>query len=266
MTTHSHFVPYPGSGAELWDRVPLGVGGQGQEVWDMMVNPHLAIVGYAGTGKTVALRTILFHILQRPDRWRLLGVCVGDPSLAQHRMSGKNIIGMSRTLKDANTAIRFAKDEIERRYSQMSQERVVRYTQLPDCPEAILLMIDDANMVTMPTGYRSEDKLIEEINANLRVILRTGKAAGVHLAFSFQRPDTNGIFQAAAEGENLRYVTGSLDAIASLIALDSPAATERMPLGRGILYSDGFKRDIQGYDTPTTWFDQHISGNAAASH
>lgn len=266
MSTHSHLAPYPGSGTELWDRFPLGVGGQGQEVWDVNKNPHLAIVGSAGTGKTVALRTILFHALQRPERWQILGVCVGDPSLAQHRRSGSNVIGFARTLEDANTTIRFAKEEVERRYSQMAQKEVDRYTQLPECPEAILLIIDDASLVTMQTGDRADDKLIENINANLRFLLRTGRSAGVHLALAIQRPDHRGIFPEVATEDNLRYVTGHLDPVRSHVVLGSPAATEQAPLGRGILYSNGFKRDIQGYATPSTWFDQHVSENAAASH
>lgn len=268
MNTDAHAVPYPGSGAELWDRFPLGVGGQGQEVWDVSKNPHLAIVGSAGTGKTVALRTILSHALQRPERWQILGVCVGDPSLAQYLRSGSNVIGFARTLEDANTTIRFAKEEVERRYSQMAQKEVDRYTQLPECPEAILLMIDEAPMVTMKTGDRADDKLIENINANLRFILRTGRAAGVHLALATQRPDQRGVFREVATEDNLRYITGRLSPSASLLALGSTAAAEEVPRGRGhgILYNNGFKRDIQGYFTPHTWLDQHESKNPAAPH
>lgn len=266
MNTHNHLVPYPGSGTELWDRFPLGIGGQGQEVWDVSKNPHLILCGSGSMGKTVALRTILSHALQRPERWQILGVCVGDPSLAQYRRSGSNVIGFARTLEDANTTIRFAKEEVERRYSQMAQKEVDRYTQLPECPEAILLMIDDAPMVTIKTGDRADDKLIENINANLRFILRTGRAAGVHLAVAVKLPTPEGIFAEMATENNLQYVVGRLRPPSSHIVFGSAAADEEVPRGRGILYNNGFKRDIQGYFTPHTWLDQHESKNPAASH
>lgn len=263
MNSSNHLVPYPEKGVEIWDRIPLGIGGQGQEVWDVRTNPHLTIVGSAGTGKTAALRTVLRHTLQYPEYWSVLGVCVGDPELAQYQRSSKSIIGVARTLEDANTTLRFVREAVEQRYAKMAQHGVERYTQLPDRPKAILLVIDGTANVTATTGERADDKLRDAMDTNIRSILRTGQSAGVHLACTFQRPDAGGVFSEAAAENSLRYVTGQLTTPASYLVFGGALPAEQSPPGRGILYGSGFKRDIQGYYTPATWFDQHNSGTTS---
>lgn len=265
MSTNSPLAPYPGKNVEAWDRIPLGVGGQGQEVWDVSTNPHLTIVGSAGTGKTVALRTVLAHTLQHPDHWSVLGVCVGDPELAQYRRASENIIGVARSMEDANATMRFVREAAEQRYAKMAQQGVVHYTQLSDRPKAILLMIDGTPAVTMPTDNPADGKLVEAMDANIRYFFRFGRAAGVHVACTFQRPDVGDIFTGVARENSLRYATGQLSPIASYLVFgntdttDTTDTAERPVRGRGALASGKFKRDFQGYYTPATWFDQDNS-------
>lgn len=264
-------APYPGSDHSTWDKIPMGIGIDGEEVWDVASAPHILVCGSTGGGKSVIQRTIIFHCIQHSDRWRFLGIDLKRVELPRYKKYSDVVLGVASTDEDAVEVMRFGSDEMMRRYELMENTGADHFMKLEDPPFALMIMVDEAYMAMATTGVKSEegklkDELHGEITSLIGDIARLGRAAGVHLVVATQRPDAKVIYGEIKENLAARYAAGRLKSIASNMVLDSDAAT-RIPgdvKGRAIMSVHGNDRMLQGYFASDEWIDEWLASKGRA--
>ena len=172
-------------------------------ITDLAKMPHLLIAGATGTGKSVGLNTMILSVLFKssPEEVRLLLI---DPK----RIELSTYEGIPHLLhpvvvnpKEATTALRWAVEEMERRYellSDMSVRNIEGYNQKVGGPKKarpteeepaprrmpfIVIVIDELADLMMVSSRETEEYLIR--------LAQKARASGVHLLVATQRPSVD---------------------------------------------------------------------------
>lgn len=262
---------YEGSKGE-WNEIPMGIGPEGPVIWDIAAAPHLLVCGTTGGGKSVTQRTIIFHCIQHSDMWRFLGIDLKRVELSGYKKYDDVVLGIATDLADGVEVMRFGKEEMMNRYSQMESYGVDHFLRLPDPPKALMIMVDEAYMFMAPTGVRTDegkemDELHGEATTLIGEIARLGRAAGVHLVLATQRPDAKVIYGEIKQNLAARYAAGRMGSTASQMVLDTDGAT-RIPgevKGRAILSINGDEMPLQGYFAEQSWMDEWRQSRAGVN-
>lgn len=240
-------APYPGSKHVPWSQIPLGVGLNGEIVWDVAYSPNILVVGNAGQGKSMLQKIIQLHCLQHADDWLVLGV---DVLAAEPLLAANLATTVLDGLANINSAVFSMRDNYARmkQYALATSTPVNNFEALPDPPRAILLMINDLHAFLSALGEISDGHRRHAI-ALLGEIARLGRAAGVHLLVSSQQPGAAAIPVELRENLHVRYVVGPMTPLASLVALDSNFASSTADIkGRAAMRVHGEEvTPIQGY-------------------
>ena len=261
-------APYPGP-SETWSEIQLGQTNKGVAKWDLTMFPHALICGPTGSGKSVLQRMILFHCLVNAGTWDIVGV---DPKMVEMTWlkDYPNVKKIALTLEEGVEVVENVRDEMNRRYTEMSEIGVNHFTALPNPPRALLCMVDETFNFLAPEGIKSDegkerDALHARASSLLGEIARLGRAAGVHLCLATQRPDATVIKGELKNNLDCRIAAGRLDTTPSLMVLDSEAAT-RLPKikGRGMIRSGGEMETFQGFFAEQAWFDEFVAAAQAA--
>jgi hypothetical protein len=251
---------YPGPGAK-WNEFVLGTTGEGQAVWDVSSFPHALVCGPTGSGKSVLQRMILFHALAHSDTWKIVGV---DPKMVEMGWLKKydNVLKIALTLEEGVEVVQSVRDEMMRRYDEMSELGFNHFQNLPQPPPALLCMVDETFNFLALEGIKSDegkerDALHAQGSTLLGEIARLGRAAGIHLVLATQRPDATVLKGELKNNLDCRIAAGRMDTTPSLMVLDSEHAT-RLPKikGRGVIRLGGEIETFQGYFAPQEWYDQ----------
>lgn len=247
-----------------WNEFPLGVFADGEAIWDVTKAPNALIAGSAGTGKSVTQRNIIFHCLQHPDKWRFLGVDLHRVEFSPFTKYEPTVMGIATNVADGGEMVRYVQNEMLSRYREMEEIGVNNFQDLPNPPHAILLMIDETYSFLVASGIktdegREEDSIKGETAKALGEIARLGRAAGIHLVLSTQRPDPSVFYGELRQNLSVRIAAGRMDSIASAITLENDHAT-RLPAikGRGYFQINGEGSDFQAYFAPQDWFDEKM--------
>lgn len=265
------FAQYPGSTHSEWNKIPVGVGTDGDVVWDVSVAPHALITGTTGGGKSTIQRNLIFHCIQHSDRWRFLGIDVKRVELSPYVKYDPVVMGIATNVEDGVEIIRYANEEMMNRYEQMEQLGVNHFKDLPEMPFALMVMIDESYMFLAPSGIKTdegkeEDALKGEASKAIGDIARLGRAAGVHLVLATQRPDATVIYGELKQNLACRMAAGRMDGIASGMTLDNDNAT-RLPgniKGRGYIQTFGEGEQFQGYFAPQNWIDEWLENGSVS--
>jgi hypothetical protein len=265
VTHIPELAKYPGSANRKPNEIPIGVGADGEIVWDINVVPHALVTGTTGGGKSTIQRNLIFHCVQHPNDWRFLGIDVKRVELKPYLKYDPVVVGIATTLEDGVEICRYARDEMMDRYEKMEELGVNHYHDLPDKPFALMLMVDETYMFLAPSGIKTdegklEDELKGEASKILGDIARLGRASGVHLVLATQRPDAKVIYGELKQNLAARIAAGRMDSIASNMTLDNDNAT-RLPgnvKGRGFFQAFGEGEQFQGYFAPQDWVDNWL--------
>lgn len=251
-----------------WNDFPIGVKENGDVVyWDAKSSPHLALTGAAGSGKSMFLRNVVFHCLLHPNRWRVIGVDVTRGELTSFAKYEPNVLGVAKNLEDGLEACRYASEQMWERYKRMEEKQVNHILDLDDAPSNLLLVIDSAASFLTRSGSTTEegkyeDELREEAYVLIDSIARLGRAAGVHVALSTQRPDRSVIFGELWQNLTTKIVMGKVDSIHSTLALGSEGATTTDGTVKGRGYYKEFygpEGEFQSYFADIDWLDRKIN-------
>lgn len=153
-------------------------------------SPHLLIGGTTGSGKSVALESILYGLceLKRPDELELVLV---DPkgtelSAFERRPHVRGVIGFD--AEDAIEALTQAVDEMQARLQRFKHARVRSlpdYNQRVDAsqrlPWRVIVLDEYADLTSAP-----EEK--KELEALLQRIAQKARSTGIHLIVATQKP------------------------------------------------------------------------------
>lgn len=221
------------------DLIPVGVSVDGVEFYDVENVPHFLATGETGRGKTVALMTVVAHCMEFSDWW---GVVACDPKrvelgFLEGRPGVKTVVKRHAAIVEA---IQEAEAEMDARLDRMEAAGpgMNHIRKVDPSAKRLLLVVDELQQVTMPTGDKEADAPRNAARASLERISALGRSAGIHLYLCTQRPDVEKKILTGPLKHNLggRLAVGRMDTTASMMGLDTDAATmlPERPKGRAI--------------------------------
>ncbi len=221
--------------------VPLGKDVTGTTISaDLRKMPHLLIAGSTGSGKSVAINTIITSILMKSDPQEVKLVLI-DPKMVE--LSVYNgvphlLIPVVTDAKLAANALRKAVKEMERRYklfAASSVRNITEFNQKVDENNAdkskpvmerlpyVVVIVDELSDLMMVAGHDVEDAIVR--------LAQMARAAGIHMILATQRPSVDvitGLIKANVPSRISFAVSSGVD---SRTILDQVGA-EKL-LGRG---------------------------------
>lgn len=245
---------YPGGERVGRDAIPIGISTRGIEYWEVEEVPHCLFAGTTGGGKSVAMRTVLAHVLRHPESWEIYGIDPKRVELAMLR-GYPTVETVATDVEDMADVIEGAYAEMERRYEEMEEAGYTHIRDYDPHAKRVLVVVDELADITSQSGLKSpdakaEDELAAAMSFALEKIAAKGRAAGIHLLLCTQRPDVadgvmSGKMRANVSG---RLACGATDVSSSkMILRDSTAAAELEDdaKGRGIWLPDKRPRKVQ---------------------
>ncbi len=213
---------------------------------DLARMPHLLIAGSTGTGKSVAVHSLLMGLLFKntPLSLRLLLIDPKRVELAHYQDMPHLLTPVITQSKETIVALRWAVKEMEERYKILQDSRardIVSYNARgEEFMPYIVIVIDE--LADLMAAYG------REVEASIVRIAQMARAVGIHLVLSTQRPSAEvitGLIKANITSRIAFQVASQID---SRVVLDMSGA-EKL-LGNGdMLYlagDVGKPRRVQG--------------------
>lgn len=227
--------------------------------------PHLLIAGTTGSGKSVMTNTIIMSLLFRnaPSEMRMIIVDPKQVEMVSYNDIPHLLTPVITDTSKALSAMKWAVGEMDRRYSQMAEEKVKKITDYNAKMEQkqkdgikegdkntakmpyIVIIIDEMSDLMMQASKELEPLIVR--------IAQLGRAAGMHLILATQKPIVKvitGLIKGNIPSRIAFRVTNSME---SRIILDSSGAEKLLGQGDMLLSTEktmnGPER-IQGAWTP----------------
>jgi len=186
-------------------------------VADLSKMPHALVAGTTGSGKSVAINTMILSLLykSKPEDVRLIMIDPKMLELSVYEGIPHLLTPVVTDMKDAQNALRWAVAEMERRYKLMSKVGVRNLAGFNHAvkeaeaagkplrdplfkPETPVALVDYPLLATLPSIVIVIDELadmmmvvgkkVEELIARLA---QKARAAGIHLVLATQRPSVD---------------------------------------------------------------------------
>jgi S-DNA-T family DNA segregation ATPase FtsK/SpoIIIE len=198
---------------------------------DLARLPHLLIAGATGSGKSVAINTIICSFLYKYNPTQLKLILVDPKVVELSRYNGiPHLLSKVITKPDKTlSALKWAINEMEKRYQILAHNGVrdidsynKRRDELTKMPY-IVIIIDELADLMMTSPVEVEEAICR--------IAQKARAVGIHLILATQRPSVNvvtGLIKANVPGRMCFAVSSQID---SRVVLDMNGA-EKL-LGRG---------------------------------
>ncbi len=241
--------------------------------------PHLLIAGTTGSGKSVMTNTLISSLLYRnsPSDLKLIIVDPKQVEMAMYEDIPHLLTPIITSTEKALSAMKWAVNEMEKRYSLMAEKKVknisdynariaaqedetekkdIEDEELEEKPQEgkmpyIVVVIDEMADLMMMAGKDLEMLIVR--------IAQKGRAAGIHLVLATQRPEVKvitGLIKANIPGR-IAFAVGSQ--IDSRIMLDQGGAEKLLGKGDMLMLTTemmGKPRRIQG-----AWAYEDEKGN-----
>ncbi len=225
-------------------------------VADLAKMPHLLVAGTTGSGKSVAVNTMIVSILYKstPENVRMIMIDPKQVELSVYNGIPHLLAEVVTDMKEAANALRWCVGEMERRYKLMSalgvrnlkgyNDKVLKaieageplidplwqpsdaFTQTPPLLEklpAIVILVDEFADMMMVAG-----KKVEELIAR---IAQKARAAGMHLILATQRPSADVITGLIKANIPTRMALRVQSRMESRIILDQQGAEQLLGMG-----------------------------------
>jgi S-DNA-T family DNA segregation ATPase FtsK/SpoIIIE len=164
-------------------------------VTDLKKMPHGLIAGATGSGKSVCINTILVSLLfkARPEELKLLLIDPKMVELAPYNRIPHLVSPVITDVKAATAALKWAVDEMERRYELFAHtgvrdinrfnELAIKHKQYADKLPFIVIIIDELADLMMMSPADVEEAICR--------IAQKARACGIHLIVATQRPSVD---------------------------------------------------------------------------
>ena len=228
--------------------------------------PHLLIAGTTGSGKSVMTNILISSLLYRnaPSDMKLIIVDPKQVEMAQYNDIPHLLTPIITATDKALSAMKWAVNEMERRYACLAEERVKKIEDYNEKMKAraeeakkngeesedatqnnkmpyIVIIIDEMADLMMQAGKDLEQLIVR--------IAQKGRASGIHLVLATQRPEVKvvtGLIKANIPG---RIAFKVLNGIDSRMMLESGGAEKLLGNGDMLMLTTemmGKPRRIQG--------------------
>ncbi len=201
--------------------------------------PHLLIAGTTGSGKSSCLNSLLISLLYKSSPQDVRIILIDPKQVEFTAYNGVPHMMIPNAITDVNQAInafKWAYNEMERRYSLLSQNQVrdiqeynsstaVKEGAEPKMPFIVLIVDEFANLIMSSPANR---KTLEDL---IMAIASKARAAGIHLVIATQRPTVDVITGTIKANLPSRIAFSVSNAQNSRIILDNVGAEAL--LGRG---------------------------------
>ncbi|MFU1797654.1 FtsK/SpoIIIE domain-containing protein [Paenibacillus azoreducens] len=218
--------------------LPIYVGRSrsGDVVYDMVKHPHLLIAGETGSGKSVALRSVLTTLIRSVPELELYCADMKRSEFHLFRGIARDVVMDAVGLKRIVLKLR---REMRQRGDLLDSHEVAHVDDLPewDRPPYIVLAVDEVALL----------KKERDIMDGIEEISTIGRALGVFLILSMQRPDSEVLDGKLKNNLTVRMAFRHADEINSRITIDSgeAASIKQSEKGRMVFKLDGC-RYVQG--------------------
>jgi S-DNA-T family DNA segregation ATPase FtsK/SpoIIIE len=246
---------FAASGSHLAMAIGSDISGK-PVIADLAKMPHLLVAGTTGSGKSVAVNTMIVSILYKstPEDVRMIMIDPKQVELSVYNGIPHLLAEVVTDMKEAANALRWCVGEMERRYKLMSSlgvrnlkgynEKVLNaieagaplidptwqpndaFTQTPPLLQklpAIVILVDEFADMMMVAG-----KKVEELIAR---IAQKARAAGMHLILATQRPSADVITGLIKANIPTRMALRVQSRMESRIILDQQGAEQLLGMG-----------------------------------
>jgi S-DNA-T family DNA segregation ATPase FtsK/SpoIIIE len=207
--------------------------------------PHGLVAGQTGSGKSVNINTILISLLLKydPDALKMILIDPKMVELSSYDELPHLLTPVITNVKAATAALKWAVDEMERRYHVFSDSKVrdidtyneVAHQKIP----LIVIVVDELADLMMVASQAVEESIMR--------ITQKARAAGIHLLVATQRPSTDVIKGTIKSNIPSRIAFSVASHIDSQTILDSSGAEKLIGKGDMLLLMNGKnKRRLQG--------------------
>ncbi|UXR79121.1 DNA translocase FtsK [Staphylococcus sp. IVB6227] len=212
---------------------------------DIAKTPHALIAGATGSGKSVSINSILISLLYRnhPEELKLLLIDPKMVELAPYNDLPHLVAPVITDVKVATQSLKWAVDEMERRYKLFAQTHVrnitafnkkVSYDQR--IPKIVIVIDELADLMMMAP---------QEVEQSIARLAQKARACGIHMLVATQRPSVNvitGLIKANIPTRIAFMVSSSVD---SRTILDSGGAERLLGYGDMLYLGGGMNKPIR---------------------
>lgn len=219
-------------------KLPVYVGKdrRGLVVYDMVEHPHLLVAGETGSGKSAALRSILTTMIRNTDK---LDLYCADLKQAEFHLFKGIAQAVVYETHDVFALVTMIRVESKRRGSLLEKAGVAHIDDLKEeeRPNYIVLAVDEVALL------KKEKKIMDGIEE----LSSIGRALGIFILLSMQRPDAQVLDGKLKQNLTVRMALKHADVTNSRITIDSweAAKIKDSEKGRMVLKMNGL-RYVQG--------------------
>lgn len=235
---------------EYFDEIVLGENGEGIISMSFRDIPHMLIGGSSGSGKTKLVKLILHQCMYMNYEIYLVDFKWGV-DFSNYFKKGCHFIKDINSLLECLSQIH--KTMIERLilldeagYSNIDEFNSDIFSDCDDMRRIILVIDEFADILGNKSVSKDKKIILEQIEDMLTEISRKGRAAGVHMIVSTQRPDA--VVLPSAIKSNFTYrIAGECDDNLSRIILDNGNANSMIPKDTKGVFLDSNGRLFKGF-------------------
>lgn len=213
---------------------------------------HLLIGGTIGSGKSVCISSIIISILYKahPNDVKLLLIDTKAVSLTMYNGIPHLLVLVVTDLRKSTAALQWAVNEMVERYRKFGvfgardlaayNKTVEKYSSNDELPQKIpriVIIIDDfSDLMTTYNGSAEE---------SICRVAQMGRAAGIHLVISTQRPSVDVITGTIKANIPSRIAFNVFSAIDSRTILDTKGAEDLLFDGDMLFYLQGIRAPLR---------------------
>lgn len=208
------------------------------KIIDIAKMPHLLIAGQTGSGKSVAVNTLISTLISKKKDDEVKFIMI-DPKMVE--MMPYNgiphlLVPVITDPQQAAIALKWTVNEMENRYKQLSENgvrNIISYNKLAyveKMPYIVVIIDELADLMMVASG---------SVEESIARIAQKARAVGIHLVVATQRPSTDVITGMIKANLPSRISFSLRSQIDSRTILDSPGAEKLLGQGDMLLLENG---------------------------